>query len=109
MKKIAIIVALFLAGCAGLQTPQSLDESLGAAEAQLAGIEISAAQAVGTGMLSPKDAQELLTLGDQATAALKAARSAEGTGNLATAQQQLALASTLLAQLATYLQTHGVK
>lgn len=107
----AVAIALALAGCAsmGVVAPQSLDESLASAEAQISGLEQSAAQAVAAGTLKPIDAQKILSVGDQAVAAITAAKAAESVGDTATAQGKLALATSLLAQLAAYLQSHGVK
>lgn len=107
----AYTLALALAGCAsmGVVAPQSLDESLASAEAQVSGLEQSAAQAVAAGTIKPADAKQVLTFGDQAVAAITAAKAAESTGDTTTAQGKLALATSLLAQLASYLTAHGVK
>lgn len=111
MKFYAFALAAVLAGCSslGIVAPQSLDESLATAESQVSGLEKSAAQAVAAGTLKPADAQQMLTVGDQVIAAITAARAAESTGDTATAQGKLALATSLLSQLAIYLQSHGVK
>lgn len=109
MKKFfSLIVALSLAGCAatGTVAPQSLDEGLAYAESQVTALELSAAQAP---QLKAAVLQQVLVLGDQATAAIKAARVSEGTGDLSTAQGKLAAATSLLMQLAALLQANGVK
>jgi hypothetical protein len=104
-------VALLFGGCAatGTVAPQSLDEGLGAVEAQVSGLEQSAAQAVTAGTFKKADAQQVLSIGDQVVTLITAARAAEKTGDTSTAQGKLALATTLVAQLATYLTAHGVK
>lgn len=111
MKLYALVLAVALTGCAslGLVAPQSLDESLATAQAQVSGLEQSAASALSSGTIKLADAQQVLSLGDQASAAIVAARSAETLGDTITAQGKLALATSLLAQLAAYLSAHGVK
>ncbi len=107
----AFTLAIALAGCAslGLVAPQSLDESLATAQAQVSALELSAAQALNAGTIKTADAQTVLSLGDQATSAIAAAKIAESSGDTATAQGKLALATSLLAQLSAYLTAHGVK
>lgn len=100
-----------MSGCAatGTVAPQSLDEGLAAAESQVSGLEQSSAQALAMGTIKVADAREVLTIGDQAVALIQSARAAEKTGDTATAQGKLSLATALLAQLAAYLTAHGVK
>lgn len=107
----AFTLAVALAGCAslGIVSPQSLDESLAVAEGQVSGLEQSAAQALAQGTIKPVDAQKVLSLGDQAVAAITAAKAAETAGDATTAQGKLALATSLLAKLSAYLTAHGVK
>ncbi len=107
----AATLSLALTACAslGLVTPQSLDESLAYAQGQVSALELSAAQAAPTGKLSATDLQNVLSFGDQATAAITAAHAAEAVGDTTTAQGKLALATSLLAQLSAYLTAHGVK
>lgn len=109
MKKLfAVVAALLIAGCAATSTtpPQSLDEGLAYAEGQVTAFELSAAQSP---QLKAGVLQQVLTIGDQATAAIKAARVSEGAGDLSTAQGKLAAATLLLSQLAALLQANGVK
>lgn len=102
------IIALALAGCAatGTVAPQSLDEGLAYAESQVTALELSAAQAP---QLKKAILVQVLTIGDQATAAITAAKAAEGTGDTSTAQGKLALATSLLLQLSQLLTANGVK
>lgn len=110
MKKVLIVCILALiAGCAAVGTvaPQSLDEGLAYAESQVTALEQSATTAVAAGTLKPAAAAKALPVVDQITAAIAAARAAEGTGDTATAAGKLALATSLLTQLAAMLQTPG--
>ena len=111
MKLPTVLAALFLAGCAatGTVAPQSFDEKLAYAESQVTAFETSAAQAVAAGTLKPAAAQQVLNYADQATAAITAARSFESANDMTSATSKLALASSLLAQLAATLQAQGVK
>lgn len=111
MKLPLILVLALMAGCAatGTVAPQSLDEGLAYAESQVTAFEQSAATAVSSGALKPANAAKLLPIADQATAAIAAAKLAEGTGDLSTAQGKLALATSLLSQLAAALAAAGVK
>lgn len=108
---LAVLALAVVAACAqvGVAPPQSLDEGLAYASSQVAALEASAAQAVGAGSLKPAAAQQVLTLGDQANAAIASARASEKAGDVSSAQGKLALASSLLAQLASFLQSQGVK
>lgn len=111
MKKFFAMLALaVVAACAqvGVATPQSLDEGLAYAQGQVSAAEQSAAQAVASGALKPALAQQALALGDQATAAIQAAREAEAGGDISTAQGKLALATSILNQLAVLLAAQGV-
>ena len=114
MKKILSVCALALVtslmGCAatGTVAPQSLDEGLAYAESQVTGLEQSMSTAVASGQLKPAAAASALTIADQITAAITAARASEATGDTSTAAGKLALATSLLSQLAAMLQTSGV-
>lgn len=106
----AVAAAIALAGCASLGTvaPQSLDESIFMAEAQVTGLDTTAAQALSAGLITAQDGQFIMNLTDQIMAAINAAKAAEGAGNTSTAQGQLAVAAQLMSQLAVYLQGKGV-
>lgn len=111
MKKLFFVSVLALmAGCAatGTVAPQSLDEGLAYAESQVTGLEQSMTTAVAAGQLKPATAVSALTVADQITAAIAAARASEATGDTSTAAGKLALATSLLSQLAAMLQTSGV-
>ena len=103
MKLYAFTLAAAMAGCAATVAPQSLDEGLAYAESQVTGIEQSAATAVANGQLKPADAAKVLAGADQAMVAVKAAKAAESASDTATAQGKLAVATSLLAQLAAML------
>lgn len=108
---LSFAVTALLVACAatGTVAPQSLDEGLAYAESQVTALEQSAATAVSTGALKPADAAKILPIADQAVAAIKAAKVAEGSGDTSTAQGKLALATSLLSQLAAALAAAGVK
>lgn len=110
-KLLGTLLLAFMVGCASLggTPPQSVDETLGASQGQVDAVNNSAAQALMTGLITVADARVVLALTDQATAALDAARTAEGTGDLTTIQAKLSLVSSLLLQAAQYLQAKGVK
>ena len=105
MKVTSLFIALALAGCAatGTVAPQSLDEGLAYAESQVTALEQSAASAVAAGTLKPVDAAKGLAIADQAMAAITAAKAAEAAGDTTTAQGKLAVATSLLTQLAAAL------
>lgn len=109
MKKIlSTLLLVGLCACAqlGNAPPQSLDEGLAYAEGQVTALELSAVQAP---QLKKTVLQKVLAIGDQATASITAARAAEGSGDTSTAQGKLALATSLVAQLAALLAANGVK
>jgi len=111
MRKFFAMMALaIIAACAqvGVVAPQSLDEGLAYAQGQVSALEQSAAVAVSSGQLKPAVAQQALALGDQATAAISAARAAEAGGDTSTAQGKLAIATSILNQLAAMLAAQGV-
>lgn len=107
----ALTLALSVAACTslGLMAPQSLDESIAYSQSQVSALEQSAASALTTKTITVSEAQQALSMGDQATAAINAARAAESVGDTSTAQGKLALATSILTQLSAYLAVHGVK
>lgn len=110
MKRFLVMVSLAaLAACSSLVAPQSIDEGLAYAQGEVTALEQSALTALNAKAISPAVATQVLTYGDQVTAAISAAKVAEGAGDTATAQGKLALATSLLAQLVAYLQANGVK
>lgn len=109
MKLFLILLLALMAGCSSLAPPASLDEGLAYAQSQVSGFEESAAAAVQTKQISVDVAKQVLAYGDQVTTAIIAARAAETAGDTTTAQGKLALATSLLNQLAAYLAANGVK
>jgi len=106
-KFIALLFVAVLAACA--TPPQSLDESLAAAEEQISSLEQSAATALSAGAITEEVAQKVLSLGDEAIAGIHAARVAENNGSTDTVRMQLDVVNAILAQLISYLTAHGVK
>lgn len=106
---LAVMALLTACAATGTVAPQSLDEGLAYATSQVTALEQSAATAVSSGTLKPADAAKILPIADQATGAIKAAKAAESAGDTSTAQGKLALATSLLSQLAAALAAAGVK
>lgn len=106
MCAVMLATVTLVAGCAN--RPQSVDESLGAAETQLAAAERSVAAGVNSGTLTMADKAQAQSFRDQARLIIKDARTAEATGDMSTAQGKLAALTTLLGQLSAYLAKHGV-
>lgn len=109
MKKLLIgAVVLLLAGCAslGLPTPKGFDQQLG----QAYGIHTAVLQTISVGttsrQLSSADATAINTIAVNARVLLDSAKAVETAGDLAGAQSKLAMATSLLTQLQTYLNSH---
>lgn len=104
------VILLLLVGCAqaGLQPAKSFDESLAYGYSAVTSARISATNALKTGAIKREDAQEVLSLTDQARALLDSAKAVRVT-DTATAQAKLQLATQVLTQLSAYLATRGVK
>lgn len=107
---VAMIIFALTAGCQalGLQPAKSLDERIGYAYGTYTAVQESTASAVRSGGLTPAEGRQVLAIADQARTFLDGARAVE-TADPAGATQKLELASRVLAQLQTYLQSKGVK
>lgn len=112
MKKLLIgVVVLLLAGCAslGLPSPKGFDQTLG----QSYGIHTAVLQAVTVGVtsgdLSSSDAISINQIAINARVMLDSAKALQVAGDKAGAQSKLAMATSLLVQLQTYLNTHVSK
>lgn len=111
MKKLLIIAVLLLAGCAslGLPTPQGFDQQLG----QAYGIHTAVLQTIAlgatNGQLSSADAASINTIAVNSRVLLDSAKAVETAGDLAGAQSKLSMATSLLTQLQTYLNSHVSK
>jgi hypothetical protein len=102
------IIAGFLAACAavGLAPAQSFDQQLAYAYGTHTAVLDLTNQALQAGKLTPAEARQVSTIADNARSILDSAKAVE-TSDLATATGRLTLASKLLDQLQTYLQTRG--
>ena len=100
-----------LGGCTslGLAPAQSVTQQEAYAYSTLAAIRTSAAQALDAKQITVADAKQVLALSDQARLLLEGADVARGAGDTSTAAGKLALATTILTQLQTYLAARGTK
>lgn len=92
-------------GCAalGLATPQSFDQKLANAYGVHTAVVSTAATAVTAGALTSDDGAHVQILAIQSRQLLDAAKVAEGAGDPTTAAGRLALATSVLTQLQTFL------
>ena len=102
-------VLILLAGCAqlGLAPAQTLDEKLAYAYGTHTAVQRAAASALTARDISSADAEQVLKLADESRALLDGARAAAKIGDTSTADGKLLLATSILAQLQTYLRSKG--
>jgi hypothetical protein len=100
----ALIVAATV-GCASM----SLDEQLATAELQVNGMVRSVAAARQDQTIPQADGLKFASYARQATDAIHAARDAERSGDLTTAQGKLAVVTSLLSKLSAYLVENNIK
>ena len=100
---------LALASCASLTPAKSFDQQLAYVQGGLTTAVISLTNAVSAGQVSSADAQKADELIQTCETAVKAARSAEGSGDMTTATQKLQAATTALTAVQKYLISKGVK
>lgn len=98
---------LMLTACVSLEAPKSFNDRL-----VYAYTAVTAARDTSTALLERKriskdQAVNLLELANQARASLDIARGAFSTGDVATAEGQLTLATTILTQLEAFLQARA--
>lgn len=108
MKYLLPFLFAALMGCSSLSLAPatSFEEKLAYAYSLDTSLRLSASSALQAGAIKVDDAQTVLSITDQARAALDAARVA---GDPSTAASKLALATSLLTQLQQYLLSKGVK
>lgn len=109
MKKLSVLFVLwFIVGCAqlGLTQPQSFDQKLAFAYGTHTALLNATASALNAHQIKPDDAKQVLHLADESRALLDAAKL---TGDPREAASKLALAAVVLANLQTYLNSHGSK
>lgn len=106
-----LFAAMLLAGCPTgvIKEPQTFEQKLAYAYGQHTAVMNAAASAVEVGTLSLDDAKAVLRMADDSRMFLDAARGASGSGDLTTAEGQLALATNVLTQLSGYLNSRSVK
>jgi hypothetical protein len=108
---LSIVLTLILStliGCQslGLAPAQSLDQKIAYAYGTHTAVLEAATSAVNSDRLSIADAQQVLILADQSKQLLDAGRIAERANDTVTANSKITLATTVLAQLQTYLNSH---
>lgn len=103
-------VLSFITGCAslGLAPADSFDARLAYAYGTHTAVLQAASAAVNAGTLSKQDGATVLTLATQSRVLLDSARAVEST-DPTTAAGRLQLATQVLTQIQTYLQSKGVK
>lgn len=104
---LVLLVMLLSAGCAalGILAPQTLDERLSYAYEQHTAALQTVTNATNQRLLSSRDAVSILAIADQSRLLLDAARGAQAGGDLSSAEGRLILATNVLRELQTYLQS----
>ena len=103
------VVLLLLAGCASMPAPQSVGQSIYLAQSTEIGLMQGLDNAVLAGNVTKDQAQQAQGMLEQIDAALTAARTANLSGDTATAQDKLQAANTAILALQKYLAAQGVK
>ncbi len=105
---LAILAMSQLTGCEslGLQPANTFSEKLAYAYGTHTAVLKATTEAVKAGALSGADATQVLSLADQSRQLLDAARAISTSGDANGATTKLVLATAILTQLQTYLQTH---
>jgi hypothetical protein len=101
-------ILLLVVGCAalGIAAPQTFNEKLAVGYASVTSVRQAATTLVGSGKLTPDDAQNVQTQADTARAALDIARQTQ-TSDPSGAATKLDSTITVLTALQTYLATKG--
>lgn len=102
---IALVVAI--AGCTalGMAQPQTTKERLAYAYSAHTAIQNAAADALTAGEITSADGQAVLKLADESRTVLDAARVALNAGDTSTAEGRVALATSILTELQSYLRS----
>lgn len=101
------ILLVFLAACAAVPQPQTLDQKLGYAQSTVTAVQDSVAKSLDANEISSAEAERILKVADDTMMFVVAAKSAMGAGDMTTAEGQLALTTNLLQQLLDYLRAKG--
>ena len=104
-------VVVLLAACSslGLATPKGFDQSLAEAYGVHTAVLSATATAITAGSLSSADGTAINGMAQNARTLLDSAKAAEAAGDVTGAKSKLALATTALATLQSYLNSHGGK
>lgn len=107
--RLSPLLFLLLVGCAtlGLAPAQTLNQKIAYAYGTHTAVLQATTGAVAAGKLSSADATQVLKLADDSRVLLDAATSLEASGDTAGATSKLALATTALTALQTFLNAHG--
>lgn len=100
---VPVFIALFLMSCSTLR-PRSFDQGWAAGMAMQTSVLQTATSLRERQQITKEDATRVLVISDQAGHALDSAKALRGT-DMAQAQAQLALATTVLDQIVAYLNT----
>lgn len=112
MRKLLIgVMVLLFAGCAalGLPTAKGFDQQLGEAYGVHTAVLQTIAVGTASGQLSSVDAVSINGIAVNSRVLLDSAKAIETAGDQAGAQSKLAMATSLLTQLQTYLNSHVSK
>ena len=102
------LMASILVACGTLfVTPKSVTEKIAAAYVTHTAVLTATTNAVNAEELSSADAAQVLTIATESRKVIDAARVALTAGDTKTAEGKLALATSVLLQLQTYLRDHG--
>ena len=103
------VVLILLAGCASTPAPKSVGQSIYLAQSTEIGLMQGLDNAVLAGSVTKDQAQKAQGMLQQIDAALTAARTANLSGDMVTAQDKLQAANTAILALQQYLTAQGVK
>jgi predicted outer membrane protein len=109
LRLLALWALPFVVGCAalGLPTADTFNQKMAVAYGTVTALRTSATTLVGTGKITPDDAQNVLTQTDNARAALDIARVAYKSGDTTGASVKLDTTTTVLRALQAYLASKG--
>ena len=103
------LILLLLTACStvGLPSPKGFDQQLATAYSVHTAVVQATTTALTAGSISVNDAEAVQGMEKNARSLLDAAKAAEIAGNTAGASSELALATSALTALQTYLNNHG--
>jgi hypothetical protein len=106
---LVVLLSALLPGCAdfGLERAQTFDQKLAYAYGTHTAVLTAAATALDAKRITADDARQVLEMADQTRALLDGARLLSATGDMAGAENRLALATAVLIQIQDYLNRQG--